>query len=141
MNMNQISVDRRSLIRSLSRFGLVGMTTAAIYFFLLWIGDEIFSIPYVLSISLAYSVSTVFNFLASRHFTFSILNRGADGQIVRYLILWAINYLITILVVRLCVHGRNLSLYTGVSIALVFTTAVGYILSRFWVFKAKEGSE
>jgi putative flippase GtrA len=120
------------------KFGLVGFTTAAIYFLVMWALDEILAIQYIVAVSFAYFVSTVFQFLANRHFTFDAAHGQHGRQIFRYVLMWFINYLITILVVRLFVETLHLSPYIGVCVSVLFTMCVGYILGRFWVFKVNE---
>ena len=123
------------------KFGLVGVTTAVIYFLVMWFSDEILGIQYTVAVSLAYVVSTLFHFLANRHFTFGADHGHRKSQIVRYLIMWIINYLITMLVVGLSVETIHLSPYIGVCVSVLFTMCVGYILGRYWVFKLKEETE
>ena len=120
------------------KFGLVGVTTALIYFLIMWLSDAVLRFPYRGSVSLAYLVSTVFHFLASRHFTFAAAPGRHRSQIARYLLMWFINYLITILVVGLCVERFYLSPYIGICVSVLFTMCVGYVLGRYWVFKVKE---
>lgn len=121
-----------------AKFGLVGATTAAIYFLVMWLVDAILGLPYIVAVCLAYFVSTVFHFLANRHFTFAAAHGRHESQIARYLLMWFINYLITILVVGLCVERFNLSPYIGVCVSVLFTMCVGYILGCYWVFKVNE---
>jgi putative flippase GtrA len=104
---------------------------------LLWGSDLVLGLPYILSVSLAYSGSTLFHFLANRHFTFSAINGYPSVQMFRYLIMWCINYLITILVVGVCFELFHLSPYMGVCVAVLLTMCVGYFLSRYWVFGSK----
>jgi putative flippase GtrA len=123
------------------KFGLVGVTTALIYFFVMWFVGAILGIQYTVAVSLAYFVSTLFHFLANRHFTFGAAHGHRKSQIVRYLLMWFINYLITIVIVGLSVETLQLSPYIGVCVSVLFTMCVGYILGRFWVFKLKEETE
>lgn len=129
-------VSRQPLF-AFAKFGLVGSITAVIYFLLMWLADVLLGLPYILAISFAYSVSTLFHFLANRHFTFSANHGHQSVQIFRYLIMWFINYLITILVVGLCCELFHLSPYVGVCVSVVLTMCVGYFLSRYWVFKRR----
>ena len=123
------------------KFGLVGVATALIYFFVMWFVGAILEIQYTVAVSLAYFVSTLFHFLANRHFTFGAAHGHRKSQIVRYLLMWLINYLITMVVVGLSVETLHLSPYIGVSVSVLFTMCVGYILGRYWVFKLKEETE
>lgn len=123
------------------KFGLVGLTTSLIYFLVMWFVDAFLGIHYIMAVSLAYFASTVFHFFANRHFTFAAAHGHRKSQIVRYLLMWFINYLITMVVVGLSVETLHLSPYIGVCISVLFTMFVGYILGRYWVFKLKEETE
>jgi putative flippase GtrA len=122
---------------SVIKFGVVGVITAAIYFSVMWFASSILNFGYFLAVSMAYFVSTSFHYLANRYFTFSARTGQHSWQLARYMILWIINYIITIIVVSLSVEHLGLSAYLGVCVAVVITVFVGYFLSRNWVFKIK----
>lgn len=154
-----------------ARFGIVGATTAAVYFLVMWATDSIlsfnhiavisvaslfpkivsmvgifpswgvsdsvfsFNFKYITVVSVAYIVSTIFHYLANRHFTFGAVKDRHQNQMIRYLVMWTINYLITIVVVGFCVEQFQFSPYIGVCISVAFTMFIGYFLARYWVFK------
>ena len=119
------------------KFGLIGATTATIYFLVMWIARSLFDLNYIVAVSIAYFFSSVFHFLANRHFTFGAVEDRHEHQLIRYLIMWAFNYMITIAIVRACVERFQFSPYVGVCVAVVFTMLIGYVLSRYWVFKIR----
>ena len=123
---------------SFAKFVLVGAATAAIYFVVMWFFDSILEFKYLTSVSAAYVVSTGFHFLGSRHFTFVATQGRQNSQFIRYMALWIINYLITILVVGFSVEQLSLSPYIGVCVAVLFTMCTGYVMARYWVFKVKK---
>jgi putative flippase GtrA len=141
MSLSHATTESKSHVLTFARFGVVGAMTAAIFFFVMWFGDTILGLRYIVFVSLAYTLSTVFHFLANRLFTFVVARGALESQIARYLIVWLINYLITILVVGLCVEKFYLSPYIGVVVSVVFTLCVGYVLGRYWIFNAKEEAE
>lgn len=108
------------------------------YFLVMWLADATLGLPYIGAVSVAYFVSSGFHFLANRHFTFAAAHGGYESQIFRYLLMWFINYLITILIVRLCFERFHLSPYIGVCVSVSVTMGVSYILGLYWVFKGKE---
>jgi putative flippase GtrA len=119
------------------KFACVGGLTALIYFLIMWIAQSVFLFHYLLSISLAYFVSTMFHFLMNRQYTFLATQDAHWDQLRRYGVMWVVNYLITILIVNICVERLLLSPYLGVCISVLFTSAIGYVLGHFWVFKIK----
>lgn len=132
------TAEINSHLLALGKFGLVGATTAVIYFVVMWLADAILGLSYIGAVSLAYFVSTLFHFLANRYFTFAAAHGRYESQFYRYLIMWIINYLITILVVGLFVERFHLSPYIGICVSVLFTMCVGYILGHHWIFKGKK---
>ncbi len=124
-----------SHVKAFTKFGAVGAITAAIYFFVMWVVNSGLGINYVVAVSLAYILSTTFHFVANRHFTFTATLGHQGHQFVRYLVLWLINYIITIGVVTLSVEKFRWSPYLGVCISVILTMCTGYALARYWVFK------
>jgi len=136
-SIQYVRVLARTHFLSAIKFGLVGVITAAIYFFVMWFANSILNFRYIFSVSAAYFVSTLFHYLANRYFTFSAQTGQHRRQLARYVVLWIINYIITIIVVSICVEHLGLSAYLGVCAAVVVTVFVGYFLSRYWVFKIR----
>ena len=122
------------------KFGLVGILTAVLYFGVLFLLMSYLVWDYLLSVSLAYIISTIFHFLANRHFTFSASDGSNKIQLLRYLLLWIFNYVITIFIVTISVSLIELSVYMGVCLSVLFTVFFGYFLSRKWVFNFRERS-
>ena len=119
------------------KFGLVGAVTAVIYFIVMWFLMSVLNFGYIFAVSMAYIVSTLFHYLANRHFTFSAQAGQHSWQLARYMVLWILNYIITIIVISISVEHLGLSAYLGVCAAVVITVLVGYFMSRYWVFKIK----
>lgn len=122
---------------ALAKFGIVGAVTAAIYFLVMWVTNTLIGLHYILSITAAYFSSTTFHFLANRHFTFSALQESHANQLSRYMVMWGVNYVITLVVVSVCVNSFGLSPYIGVCVSVVVTVMTGYLFSRFWVFRVR----
>lgn len=135
--MQQANSAFSSHFLALTKFGMVGAATAAIYFLVMWAVDSMLGVNYIAAVSVAYLVSTVFHFLANRHFTFGAVDDRHGHQIIRYLIMWVFNYLTTIVVVSVCVERFLLSPYIGVCVSVIFTMFTGYVLARYWVFKIR----
>lgn len=119
------------------KFGMVGAVTAAIYFLLMWAADSILGLNYFAAVSVAYSVSTAFHFLANRHVTFGAIGVRHQHQIIRYMVMWIINYLTTIFIVSICVERFLLSPYVGVCVSVACMMFTGYFLARYWTFKVR----
>lgn len=119
------------------KFGIVGFITATIYFLVMWLMESVMGMHYLLAITIAYVLSTAFHFFANRHFTFKVGNEEKFFQLIRYLVMWLINYILTMLIVIICVQQIHLSSYVGVCGSVIVTVFVGYFLSRNWVFRSR----
>jgi putative flippase GtrA len=119
------------------RFSCVGVLTAVIYFLGMWITQSLYALNYISSVSIAYFFSTIFHYFANRLYTFRATKDDYVAQFKRYLILWFLNYIITVLVVWISVDKLLLSPYLGICISVIFTSFIGYVLGHFWVFKLR----
>ena len=126
--------QRASHWRLMLVFLAVGGATAVLYgavFTVLW---ELARLGRTAAVSIAYAAAVVFHFYTNRRFTFRANAGGLSTHAVRYLVLVAVNYGITLAVMELAVSGLSLSPYGGVVLATGATFLTGYFLSRFWVF-------
>lgn len=135
--MRKIDSSLLSHFLAVFKFGMVGAVTAAIYFLVMWVADSVLLFNYIAAVSVAYVISTIFHFLANRHFTFGAVKEHHGYQLFRYLAMWGLNYFITVAIVGICVEKFLLSAYIGVCVSVAFTMITGYILSRYWVFRIK----
>ncbi|WP_425466882.1 GtrA family protein [Paraburkholderia dinghuensis] len=103
----------------------------------MWIANSLIGLHYIVSVTAAYLISTTFHFLANRHFTFGAVDESHANQLLRYLVMWVVNYAITIIIVSRCVKDFGLSPYMGAFISIVATVITGYLFSRFWIFRGR----
>lgn len=121
-----------------AKFGAVGTITAALYFFVMWASLSLFFLNYIVAVTLSYFVSNTFHFLANRHFTFNATGDRRKSQLLRYAVMWAVNYLITVTIVSICVEKFLFSPYVAVCVSVCFTVFTGYSIARYWVFKTED---
>lgn len=119
----------------LMRFGTVGFISGVIYFACMWIVFNFFSKNYVVAVSISYIASVLFHYFANCHFTFGAKTTKMHSQIIRYLIMLIINYLISIAIISMAVKKLELSPYIGALLSILCLTLPGYITSKYWVFK------
>ncbi|TQX86922.1 MULTISPECIES: GtrA family protein [unclassified Rhizobium] len=125
----------RLFSNELARYVIVGGTTAMIYFGLVLLLVEVFGLDGVLPVSISYIASVTFHFFSSKLFTFRVANGNISGQLIKYLIMVAINYLVTAVTVFLLVDYLRYPTYIGAGFAVAMTLVIGYALTKFWVFK------
>jgi putative flippase GtrA len=114
------------------RFLGVGGAAALIQLALVGALHEIARLPQAVAVSGGYVGSVVFHFMANRQFTFGQQGAVAWGEVGRYLVVAAVNYLLTLAV--FAVLAPHLGIYPATVAAIVATTGFGYAALRHWVF-------
>jgi putative flippase GtrA len=124
--------------RSLVLFLLVGGFTAILYFGLLALFLEVIKLEYGLAVSIAYGLAIAVHFFLNRQVTFRPGNTQVLPQVARYLVVAAINYLLTLVVVYVVVGVLHSNAYVGVAVSIIATIAFGYLGSKLWVFRHRD---
>ncbi|OGT38023.1 MAG: hypothetical protein A3F11_03380 [Gammaproteobacteria bacterium RIFCSPHIGHO2_12_FULL_37_14] len=127
-----IVIHRQSMVS----FLIVGAISAVINFVSFAIFWQYFKISYSYAVSYAYVLSVIFHFAANRNMTFKHRGTRITSQIPKYLVMILINYLITLAIVDIAVQVMGLSPYIGIALSIGATVGVGYLMSRFWIFRA-----
>jgi putative flippase GtrA len=116
------------------RFLVVGAASAVTYFGVVYLMHEIGEFSRIAAVSLGYGASIAVHFWGNRRLTFG--QRGGDllTPLLRYAAVAALNYLITVSVVRFLTTTGGTSLYPALGCAIVTTTSFGFVASRYWIF-------
>ena len=122
-------------MRTFILFLMVGAFTATIYFCVLIVLLEFLLIDYRVAVSVAYVSAVTFHFISNRRVTFRSNEARVLPQIIRYLPMIVLNYVLTICVVTVSVETLGFSPYLGAALAIVVTTGVGFCMSKQWIFK------
>ena len=121
---------------SFIKFGLVGATSATIYFSTMWIFSYFLSPHYLICVSISYIASVVFHYFANSIFTFNAAKTVNHLQITKYLTMLLINYCISIAIIRTVVENLHLSAYLGIALSILCTMVPGYFMGKYWIFKS-----
>jgi putative flippase GtrA len=121
---------------SICAFLSIGLITAILYFSAFTFFWKFIDINYKTSVTLAYIFAITFQFLSNRHITFRSSDSGVTSQVLKYFILVSLNYLITYFVVAFIVEVLNLSPYLGIIASIIITFGIGFLLSKFWIFRS-----
>ena len=116
------------------KFLAVGFTTMLVQFSSFALMWDIFHLPQRLSVSISYISAVTFHFFSNRVFTFQAGNANVYRQLFKYIIVTCLNYVITIVVVDVCVKMLFLSPYIGLMAAIATTVMTGVLFLKYWVF-------
>ncbi len=117
-------------------FLMTGLGTAILYFSIFSLTWSLLHINHIFAVSLSYSISATFHFYTNRHLTFKTKDPGMISQLFKYIFLIFLNYIITLGIVQFSLLFINSSPYVGVILSTGATAITGYLLSKYWIFKA-----
>jgi len=117
--------------KQIFRFCLVGVLSATVQFGILTVFLDFFTFSLNFSVTSAYVGSVFVHFFGNKYFTFrnAVVANVAEGG--RYIGMVLLNYAVTLCVVG--VLGNKP--YVATVLSIVATVWVGFMLSKYWVFK------
>jgi putative flippase GtrA len=120
------------------RFGLVGVTTFALNFFVVWLLFGKLELNYRMAVTCAYFLTVIVHFFLNRSFTYQKKNESVTPDTARYIVMLLINYLITLTVVSTTVDLIGLTPYYGIIFSVMFTAFSSFFLMKYFVFPHQE---
>lgn len=133
-----IGIIEKKINSEIFLYLFIGGLTGLIYFGFIALSVETLKLNYRFGFSIAYLMAVSFHFLANRKYTFTAVTGRLFPQMVRYSGVLMINYLITLGIVSFFVEKIGISPYFSAAISIVVTVGVGYLASKFWVFRNKK---
>jgi putative flippase GtrA len=115
--------------------GALAMLVNLSIFSVLW---EYVHLKYLLAVAIAYIIAVLFHFSLNRRYTFRAYQKNMFVQLPKYVVMIGINLGLSLIVADFCVRILKLSPYLGVILSIGATTGLGYMLSRYWVFKVEK---
>lgn len=119
------------------QFVLVGSCTFALYLVSQTVLAKLGLEPFV-ALTIAYLIAILFHYTSNRLYTWSWHPRSLDGtlpSVARYAAMTLFSYFVTLIVTR-TVTKSGIDIRIGMTLSVLVTTCVSYILQRFWVFSA-----
>lgn len=129
--------DRASpvdLVRTMVRYGVIGVVSFGLDFGTLYVGYRRVGVSLWLATSAGFWLSFLVNFAANKYWTFSAVDR-TPGQLVRYAVVVAGNYLATVAIVS-SLNALSVNYMAGKATAVVALTVTTFALYRGWIFQS-----
>lgn len=123
-----------SFLQRIFRFAVVGFTTAALYYGLLYAGVEYLGLDAVLVSSVAYVVVISGNYLMHYSWTFAVASPHTTA-LKRYLIMTSCGFVINGLIMYVGVSSLQLNYLLVQAIAMGVIIVWNYCISSLWVFR------
>ena len=123
-----------SFIQHTLRFSVVGVTTAAIYYGLLFAGVEGLHLNAVLVSAMAYPMILAVNYLLHYRWTYATSSPHAIA-LKRYLFMSGCGFLINVSIMYFGVAFLQANYLLVQTIAMVVVIVWNYVMSSLWVFR------
>ncbi|WP_233139564.1 GtrA family protein [Aggregatibacter actinomycetemcomitans] len=120
-------------IWQLVKFFSVGGISALVDIGCLYLFSKILLWNNELSISLAFILGLVFNYFSHTYFTFQ--EKANVGNLVKYLILFLLNYINTIVLMYLVIELLHIDIIVAKVITLPIIAVTTFVISKVWVYK------
>lgn len=122
----------------LFRFFIVGVTTFALNFCLVWLFYGKAALDYRIAVSCAYFITVVAHFILNRSFTYGQKGGSIAPDTLKYCIMLLANYLITLSITTATVELAKLTPYYGIIFSTFATAFSSFLLMKHFVFVRKE---
>ncbi len=127
--------------RQIVLFLLAGALTTVIYLGIFAFLVDYRGVNYRIGITIAYPFAVLFHYVVNYYVTFRLRHSGLTAGLRRYVWLVAINYILNLAVLELCVRAFKLPPTAGALAGIVVTFAVSYVLAKQWVFREREPAQ
>ena len=123
-----------SPVARLFRFGIVGGTTAALYYALLYVAVEWLEAGAVLSSAVVYLIVIALNYLMHYSWTFAVSSPHTTA-LKRYLVMTGCGFFINVSVMYIGVSVLHANYLLAQTVAMVVIIVWNFTLSSLWVFR------
>ena len=135
-----LTLPTRSSLHLIVRFGLTGVTTTLVYFFLTNAFVLLLRMPPVVASVCAYLLSIGISYLLQSRFTFRVNNDSVD-QVVRFAVTSLAGLAASWCVMAFVVAVLEWPYLTGALAVCVLVPAINFFVFRGWVFAMREGRD
>ncbi|TQQ17503.1 GtrA family protein [Vibrio cholerae] len=111
---------------------LVGLVSSFIDTYSLYFFSSV-NLSIDLSVSLAFILGLLSNYLMHSMITFK--SGVAKNSFVKYLVVVAFNYLLTLILIKIMIDLLDIGLIMSKIITLPIISVVGFISSKLWIYK------
>jgi putative flippase GtrA len=116
------------------RFLVVGLLSYVVDVATLWTTVSLLGWPLLVGTTAAFAVAFVVNFGLGRSWVFRATAHRSGPQVVRYAILVAVNYLLTLVLVSL-LTGLGLGLILAKTLTVAVNAVLNFFVGRHWVYR------
>ncbi len=117
------------------RYLIVGGLTFCAYFALLYLCEGLLHMAYPIAVGISYFAALGAHFTLNRWFTFRATGHAIPGQLVRYGVTAALNYVVQVAMIFALYELLKFNFYFSALLSVCTNLVLGFLLQHFWVFR------
>ena len=125
------------LLKQLISFSSIGFLILFVNYGLFELFSTIFNLGYRIAVSGAYLIAVMLHFVLNRQVTFNVKNGELTMNMIRYLIMLSINYILIIIFTDMLVKILHQSPRLLYIFSPFITSSISFLMMKFFVFKKK----
>jgi putative flippase GtrA len=126
-------IEDKKIRKEIIHFCICGVLSALLYFTILYIFNNLIMFNSILSVSIAYMISSIFNFFYNRRLTF-LNKRSISRQFFSFLLMLAVSYFVTISIIYTFKIFFNFNVYLSSIFAILINTIFKFLFSKSFVY-------
>lgn len=123
------------IVKQAIKYGIVGVSNTLITAVVIWVLMKLFGVPDVTSNAIGYAAGVLNSFIWNRQWTFKSQS-GWVLSAVRFGIVFAICYLLQLVLLLWLNKSLTIDPYYNQLIAMAFYTVINFIMNKFYTFKS-----
>ncbi|MDL2221591.1 GtrA family protein [Parabacteroides sp. OttesenSCG-928-N08] len=123
------------IVKQAIKYGIVGVSNTLITAIVIWVLMKLFGVPDVTSNAIGYAAGVLNSFIWNRQWTFKSQS-GWVQSAIRFGIVFAICYLLQLVVLLWLNKTLTIDPYYNQLIAMAFYTVINFIMNKFYTFKS-----
>lgn len=128
----------KSLLYKFIKYFFVGCLATGIYLGFLYVFTDLFKVYYLVSVTLAFTISTLIGYIGHKYITFRNFERKHAEQLTKFFLIAISGLLLNIGIIYFFVEVLHLWYILGAVIASSIVFVVNFLLNHFLTFNSKK---
>ncbi len=130
----KVSKKTKKLFVQIFKFAIVGVTATVIDFAFLYVFKEFFHLPVILSNTLSFCISVIYNYIASVKWVFDVNSeKNKKSQFVEFILFSIVGLLLNDLIMWICIDKFSVYYLLSKIIATVIVMVFNFITRKMFL--------
>lgn len=112
---------------------IVGVISAVVDIYSLHVFTNVMFFNSEISVTIAFTFGLIVNYFLHSYLTFK--SEASRSSFKKYLVVVAVNYILTMVLIKLLVNFVGLDLISSKIVTLPLIAIIGFVFSKLWIYK------